>query len=121
MRRFFVIDRRIPGFADKVEAVDVATPVTFERYTGNWNGSIEGWLLTTRTLSMRMASTLPGLAGLFMIGQWVHPGGGLPTAAWSGRNLIRKLCDQQGRRFQASSAKGSTMGPPLQQEITIQA
>jgi len=96
------IDRRIAGFADRVEAVDVATPVTFERYTGNWHGSIEGWLLTTRTLSLRIPNTLPGLSSFFMIGQWVQPGGGLPTAALSGRNMIRKLCEQQGKAFETT-------------------
>jgi hypothetical protein len=36
------LERRWPGFARQVEVVDVATPVTFERYTGNWQGSPDG-------------------------------------------------------------------------------
>ncbi len=99
------IDRRIPSFSDHLEVVDVATPLTFERYTGNWQGSMEGWLLTTRTLTLRIANTLPGLSGFFMIGQWVQPGGGVPTAAWSGRQVIRKICEQQGKVFQVAAAE----------------
>ena len=44
--------------------VDVATPLTFERYTGNWKGSFEGWLITPQnasTMTKRMPQTLPGL------------------------------------------------------------
>ena len=37
-----LLDRRYPGLADQVEMRDVATPVTFERFTGNWQGSWMG-------------------------------------------------------------------------------
>ena len=56
------LDQRFSGLADRVKMHDVATPVTFERYTGNWQGSFEGWLITTKTLRMQMKRTLPGLA-----------------------------------------------------------
>jgi phytoene dehydrogenase-like protein len=97
-------DRRWPGFAAQVEVVDVATPLTYERLTGNWQGSFEGWLITTETMSRMLkgrspAKTLPGLDRFHMIGQWTTPGGGLPPAAQDGRNLARLLCARDGRRF----------------------
>jgi len=85
-----------------VEVVDVATPMTYERYTGNWQGSMEGWLPTTRTAGMLirgMDKTLPGLENLYMVGQWVEPGGGVPTAAMSGRKVIRMICKRDRRPF----------------------
>jgi len=87
-----LLDRRFPGLAVKVEMRDVATPMTWVRYTGNWKGSFEGWLPTTKTLGMRMSKTLPGLKNFYMVGQWVEPGGGLPPAALSGRNVTQILC-----------------------------
>ena len=42
------LESRYPGISEQIEMVDVATPLTFERYTNNWQGSMEGWLLTTR-------------------------------------------------------------------------
>ncbi len=97
------IEQRLPGIARQVEAVDVATPLSYERYTGNWQGSIEGWLITTRTLGMRMPDSLPGLQQFHMVGQWTQPGGGVPPAAWSGRSVIRKLCERDGKRFETTS------------------
>lgn len=91
--------QRFPGIATRVEARDVATPVTWARHTGNWQGSFEGWLRTTRTTGRAMAATLPGLGGFQMIGQWVVPGGGLPAVAASGREAVRRLCNEYGRRF----------------------
>ena len=95
------LDKRFPGLKKQVEVVDVATPMTFERYTGNWQGSFEGWLITTKTLGMTMNKTLPGLGNFYMVGQWVEPGGGLPPAALSGRNVIQIVCNQDKKQFVA--------------------
>jgi phytoene dehydrogenase-like protein len=84
--------------------VDVATPLTFERYTANWQGSYEGWLLTTKSIRMRMRKTLPAVANFHMIGQWVQPGGGLPPGAVHGRDVIKKICRQNRLKFQTTEA-----------------
>ncbi len=96
------LEQRIPGIRDKVEMRDVATPITWERYTGNWRGSYEGWLPTAKNMNMRMRKTLPGLGNFYMTGQWVNPGGGLPPAVSSGRHLIQLLCHKDGKRFVAT-------------------
>jgi phytoene dehydrogenase-like protein len=83
---------------------DVATPLTFERYTGNWKASIVGWDDTRKTFFMRMNKTLPGLSNFYMAGQWVEPGGGLPMVAASGRNVIQLICKQDKRLFTAVTA-----------------
>ncbi len=98
------LERIIPGIQAQVEVIDVATPLTYERYTGNWQGSMEGWQLTPHTMAMQMAGkamskTLPGLENFFMIGQWVEPGGGVPTAANSARNALQLICQRDGRTF----------------------
>jgi phytoene dehydrogenase-like protein len=93
------LDRRYPGLAEQVEMVDVATPVTFHRYTGNWRGSFEGWLATPKTFRTRIRKTLPGLDGFYMIGHWVEAGGGLPPAAASGRHVVQILCHKEKKRF----------------------
>lgn len=97
-----VLDRRFPGLAGQVEVVDVATPATFIRYTGNWKGSFEGWLITpdnAGVLMKPMAQTLPGLKDFYLCGQWVEPGGGLPSAIMSARRLIKSICKEDGRKF----------------------
>jgi phytoene dehydrogenase-like protein len=100
------IDQYIPGFEKDVEVVDVATPLTTERYTGNWQGSFEGWRLTTKNMSKVFTGGLPhnllGLKNFYMVGQWVEPGGGLPTAGISGRNMIKRFCKEDGKPFTTS-------------------
>lgn len=97
-----VIDRlgkRFPEIAGKVEMADVATPVTFERYTGNWQGSFEGWLPTPKDMMKGMSKTLPGLSDFYMAGQWVSPGGGLPSGVMTGRAVVQMLCKRDGKKF----------------------
>ena len=49
--------------------------------------------------STPMSQALPDLKNFYMCGQWVEPGGGLPTAIMSGRRLIKKLCREDRRKF----------------------
>ena len=82
-----------------MEVSDVATPVTTERYTGNYRASYEGWRPSVKTMRMKLETTLPGLRAFTMIGQWTTTFAGLPTVAHDGRRVIQKLCRQDGRRF----------------------
>jgi phytoene dehydrogenase-like protein len=102
-----LLDQRIPGLARDVEALDVATPMTWERITGNWRGAYEGWLPSGATMMMSlrggMPSKLPGLDRFFMTGQWTRPGGGLPGVAPAARSLVREICKRDKRPFVTST------------------
>jgi phytoene dehydrogenase-like protein len=93
------ISELYPDIKNNVEVVDVATPLTFVRYTGNWRGSYEGWLSTKKTMSLPMPLTLPGLSHFYMAGHWVSPGGGLPAAAITGRHAVKLMCKNEKMRF----------------------
>jgi phytoene dehydrogenase-like protein len=53
-------------------------------------------------LGKGMSKTLPGLENFYMIGQWVEPGGGVPTAAMSARNVLQIICHRDKRPFATS-------------------
>jgi phytoene dehydrogenase-like protein len=97
------LDGRYPGLAARVEMIDVATPVTYERYTGNWRGSSQGWVPTPEASAGRAwfsGKTLPGLGRFYLAGQWVESIGGVPSAALSARMLIHMICQRDGKTFQ---------------------
>ncbi len=96
------LEQIYPGLRKDIEFVDEATPVSYERYTGNWLGSTTGWLLTKDTMMLMirgMRKTLPGLKNFYMAGQWVEPGGTVPIVAMSGRNVIQMICHADQRPF----------------------
>jgi phytoene dehydrogenase-like protein len=97
------LDRRFPGLAENVEQADVATPATFVRYTGNWQGSYEGWLPTPGILGKPISYTLPRLKNFYMAGHWVVAGGGLPASALAGRYAAQMVCAQHGKKFTPSA------------------
>jgi phytoene dehydrogenase-like protein len=95
------LDKRFPGLKGQVEMVDVATPVTFENYTGNWKG-LQAWMPPDGgfgTMMNGFTRSLPGLDNFYMAGQWAEAMIGISTAALSGRNLVRHLCKKYKRSF----------------------
>ena len=106
-----VLESRFPAARGKTEVVDVATPATVIRYTGNWKGSMEGWLVTPKTGIKALPSTLPGLKNFIMAGQWVNPGGGLPTGLMGGRTAAKKLCREMGVRFMGAASGRNGIRP----------
>jgi len=94
-----VLGQRFPGLARAVERSDIATPATFVRYTGNWQGSYEGWLPTPAALGRPISHRLPRLKNFYMAGHWVVAGGGLPSAALAGRYVAQMICAQNGKKF----------------------
>lgn len=95
-----ILDQKLGNIKDKVEAVDVATPATFLRYTGNWKGSMQGWMPTENLFAPSpIKNTLPGLRNFYMTGHWTVPGGGLPIAMQTGRNIAQIICKNDKREF----------------------
>jgi len=85
-----------PGLSGQVEVSDVATPYTTWRYTRNHEGAWEGWLMTAQAMRTSIERTLPGLERLYLAGQWVMPGGGVPPVLYSGRHAVQLLCRDDG-------------------------
>jgi phytoene dehydrogenase-like protein len=88
------LNKKLPGIKGKVEVIDVATPVTYERYNNIWKGAWEGFWPNAKQTKNHLPSTLPGLTNFWMAGQWLVPGGGLPTALGEGIRVsgeIKKL------------------------------
>lgn len=94
------LEKRWPGLRSDVELADVSTPMTYVRYTGNWQGSPDGWYITMANLMKQTpVRSLEKLAGLYMVGQWTAPFTGTVIAALSGRQLIELLQKRKRTQF----------------------
>jgi phytoene dehydrogenase-like protein len=99
------LEAKWPGFKAKIEMVDVTSPMTYERYTGNWLGSPDGWYLTVDNfMDQNMKKTFPGLKNLYMVSQWGAPYTGTVSTSLGGRQLIQILCKKYRQKFQATAA-----------------
>jgi phytoene dehydrogenase-like protein len=100
------IERVLPVARDRVRMVDVATPLTYWQKTRSWRGAYEGWMPNSASLFAHVPKTLPALDAFYMAGQWVEPGGGVPTAVMSGREAVQLLCVDTSQSFVAWPCRG---------------
>lgn len=92
------LEKRYPGITEQVEMCDVATPVSFKRYTGNWKGCYLGWLASPEFMNIRVSKTLPGLDKFYVAGTW-SGNGSLGLAATSGRQVTQIICHEDKKPF----------------------
>jgi len=111
-----LLEKRFTGLRQQIEVIDVATPMTTLRYTGNGHGyrapitAMAGALFTGR----RLSQTLPGLRNFYMVGQWAGVGG-VPLVAAMGRDVAAEICRNDRRAFMTNDAepqvrRGAKMG-----------
>ena len=99
-----LLERMVPEIRPAIEVIDVSTPATVIRYTGNWKGSMEGWLLTPGTGYKQLPNAVPGLRQFLMVGQWIMPGGGLPSGLLTARSAIQAVCRHDRTPFAVQTA-----------------
>jgi phytoene dehydrogenase-like protein len=108
------LESRYPGLGSRIEMTDVATPLTYARYTGNWKGVYMTWLLSPEFQRRHryVPKTVPGLDAFYIASMWTSPPGGLPGAASAGRGVVQLLCARDRKRFittKPSAAAGSAV------------
>jgi len=97
-RVLHALEQHLPRVKGHVQMTDIATPLTFWRSARSWRGAFEGWLPTSDAFK-HVPKQLPGLDRFYMAGQWVEPGGGVPMAVMSGRQVVELVCASLGRPF----------------------
>jgi prolycopene isomerase len=66
-----------------IEVLELATPVTFERYTANRGGAYVGWKYSPDQAQDHFPQESP-VENLFLCGHWVAPGGGVSNVMVGG-------------------------------------
>lgn len=77
-------EKHMPGLKDHLEVVEVSTPLTNMRYSGNPGGSILGFDYDVMNSSMFRLPNKGPLEGLYFANAWVRLGGGFESCITSG-------------------------------------
>ena len=92
------ISRFVPEIGTALEVIDVATPCTYERYTGSYEGSwMSVWEKGGRQCNY--PQTLDTVFGVYFAGQRILMPGGLPIAVYTGRQAVQLLCRDFDEEF----------------------
>ena len=76
-------ERHFPGLDRHLLFVDAGSPRTLERYTLNQQGAAYGWAPTPDQVGPNRPGVRGPLPGLFQVGHWTRPGGGVPGVSVS--------------------------------------
>jgi phytoene dehydrogenase-like protein len=74
-----------PNLRDYIEVAEVATPVTYYRYSKNMDGAIYGYTQSIMDSPMLRLSSHGAIPGLYLAGAWIGIGGGFSPSINSGR------------------------------------
>ncbi len=74
----------IPNLEEHIEVIDIATPLTLRKYSGNKNGAHLGWKQTPEFLMKDPINAHTPIKNVVLAGQWTFPGGGVASVMLSG-------------------------------------
>lgn len=74
----------LPGIRDRIDYIDVSTPVTLERYTRNPGGVINGYAQIPEQAGVNRLPNRSPVRGLYFASAWSRPGGSFTGALTSG-------------------------------------
>jgi prolycopene isomerase len=80
-----------------IEVLEIATPFTYWRYTGNRDGSAMGASPTNKNIRNRLAHYKTPVKNLFLGGHWAEYGGGMPMAVKAASNASLMILEKTNR------------------------
>lgn len=95
------ISHKVPQIKDRVKVIDVATPLTYERYCGTYHGSY--MTIVGKGDKMITYQCKPeSIDCLYFAGQRMSTPGGLPIAVSTARSAVQYLCKDSNTVFQGN-------------------
>lgn len=92
----------LPGLRAHIEVVDSASPLTYERYTSNWQGATTGWNWNPEYAPhFNFAKDLP-IQKFFAVGHYTFNPGGVPTAMITAWYIAHKILKQINNKTKKS-------------------
>jgi prolycopene isomerase len=85
----------LPGLRAHIEVQEAASPLTYERYTRNWQGGTAGWNWDPQlTPHFKLPKDLP-LKNFYAVGHYTFNPGGVPTAMITAWYITREILQKE--------------------------
>ena len=86
----------LPGLSKSIEVMEIGTPLTNTRYTGNYHGAIYGWDETLDNSNPRRLPHTTPIKNLYLSGAWTSPGHGYGAVIPSGLECFGEIMKNWG-------------------------
>jgi len=93
-----------PGITEAILHQFSSTPLTLEKYSGNFQGAITGWALNNKPIPAEsripkiMNAVKTPIPGIFQAGQWTYSPSGLPISLLTGKIAADQVIKELGKR-----------------------
>jgi phytoene dehydrogenase-like protein len=93
MERFVFdnLERVLPGIGERIAVRTSASARTAWRFTWNYRGAMLGWEMSPDQLGDRRPAVETGVAGLYCVGHWTRPGGGITPVIVSAQRVAQAV------------------------------
>lgn len=98
-----MLAQKLPQTAGKIKVWDLATPLTYERYSGSYKGSWMSFMSSGEKTTLSPLHLKMTISGLYFAGQRMMSPGGLPAALVTGRQAVQLLCRDNSTIFEGCS------------------
>ena len=109
-RKFLaLLEKDLGAKPGEIKLLDVATPLTYTRYTNAFKGAYMSFVTTKHAKGLMEQTILRGYKNILIGGQWLMPPGGLPIAIMIGKHAAYNLCYLDKKPFknlETKKAKG---------------
>jgi all-trans-retinol 13,14-reductase len=85
------VEKILPDLSKHIESIEIATPLTLKKFTGNSNGALYGWANTTKQFMPMDRLTKIPVKNLYLSSAWTFPGEGQAAVVACGYRLARQL------------------------------
>lgn len=86
-------------FSKHILFYEVATPITYYRYTGNYQGTIMGTKPGKDNMKNKVASYFTPVENLLVGGQWAELGGGVPITSKAAMNCTLLILKKENKKM----------------------
>ena len=83
----------MPGLSEAIEIMEIGSPLTNVRFTGNYRGAMYGWDQTLDNSNPRRLPHTTPIKDLYLAGAWTKPGGGYTGVIWSGLECFSEIME----------------------------
>lgn len=84
---------------EEVVFLDIATPLTYERYNNSYKGSYMSFITTKRSKGLMRKGLVKGLKNFALAGQWIMPPGGIPIALFTSKNTAYRVSKKLNHKW----------------------
>ena len=105
------LERVLPGIGDRIVVQLSASAATARRFTLNTGGAMLGWEMSPEQLGEARPDVQGPVPGLFQVGHWVRPGGGITPVILSAVRAAAAVTQSSPLSFGAIGLEPSALHP----------